>query len=45
MRSKIAAILEINHENVGITATSGEGLTLFGQGKGIQAFVIATVVK
>ncbi len=45
MRSKIAAILEINDENVGITATSGEGLTLFGQGKGIQAFVIATVMK
>jgi 2C-methyl-D-erythritol 2,4-cyclodiphosphate synthase len=28
--------------SVGITATSGEGLTDFGRGLGVQAFCIAT---
>lgn len=44
MRSKLAAILNIKIEDVGITATSGEGLTSFGQGNGIQAFVIVTAM-
>lgn len=44
MRSKLATILNIKMKDVGITATSGEGLTPFGQGKGIQAFVIVTAM-
>ncbi len=44
MRSRIAEILNIETEDVGITATSGEGLTPFGQGKGIQAFALVTAM-
>jgi len=38
MRSYIADLLKINQDCVGITATSGEGLTPFGKAKGIQVF-------
>lgn len=43
MRSNIARILNIEENAVGITATTGEGLTEFGKGNGIQAFVCLTV--
>lgn len=43
MRSSIADLLGITDKHVGITATTGEGLTSFGRGEGIQAFVILTV--
>ena len=43
MRKSIANILSIPEDSVGITATTGEGLTAFGQGKGIQAFCCATI--
>ena len=42
MRMRIAEILGITPGDVGVTATSGEGLTPFGQGLGIQAFVAVT---
>ncbi|HBQ63871.1 MAG TPA: 2-C-methyl-D-erythritol 2,4-cyclodiphosphate synthase [Clostridiales bacterium] len=42
MRQRIANILHIREDRVGITATSGEGLTPFGQGLGIQVFCIVT---
>ena len=45
MRYSIADILNIKIEDIGITATSGEGLTQFGQGKGIQAFVSVTATS
>lgn len=38
MRSSIADLLGITPDRVGITATTGEGLTAFGRGEGIQAF-------
>lgn len=41
----IAQILEISVEQVGVTFTSGEGLTAFGKGKGIQALTIISLVK
>ncbi len=44
MRKSISAILEIPENCVGITATTGEGLTAFGQGKGIQAISCITVI-
>ena len=44
IRECIAAILDIPGNCVGITATTGEGLTQFGQGKGIQVFTCVTVV-
>lgn len=43
IRSNISNILSIPEDSVGITATTGEGLTAFGQGKGIQVFCCATI--
>lgn len=43
MREKIAGLLDIDNNSVGITATTGEGLTEFGIGKGIFCTVILTV--
>ncbi len=43
LRKSIAGLLDIEETNVGITATTGEGLTDFGRGLGIQCFCILTV--
>lgn len=43
MRKNIARILQIQENCVGITATTGEGLTEFGKGNGISVFVCLTV--
>ncbi len=40
MRSRIASLLDIPELSVGITATTGEGLTGFGRGEGVQVFVL-----
>lgn len=45
IKEKIAKLLEINIDQIGITFTSGEGLTAFGKGKGIQALSIILLVK
>jgi 2-C-methyl-D-erythritol 2,4-cyclodiphosphate synthase len=45
MRDSIGVLLGIESKHVGITATTGEGLTDFGKGLGIQAFVILSVCK
>ncbi len=45
MRKKIASVLRIKVEGVGITATSGDGLTDFGCGDGLQCFCIITTVQ
>lgn len=42
LRKHIAAEMGIDFSQVGITATSGEGLTDFGCGKGIQVFCVLT---
>lgn len=42
MRQNIARIMCLDISQVGITATSGEGLTDFGCGDGVQAFAIVT---
>jgi len=44
MRKSIAEILNITTSQIGITATTGEGLTEFGKGNGISVFAILTVV-
>ncbi len=45
MRKKIAHVLRIRHNQVGITATSGDGLTDFGCGDGLQCFCIMNTVE
>lgn len=42
MRKNIARILNISENSIGITATSGEGLTEFGKGNGISVFTCIT---
>lgn len=42
MRLNIARVMNLDVSQVGITATSGEGLTDFGCGDGVQAFAIVT---
>lgn len=42
MRANIARVMKLDISQVGITATSGEGLTDFGCGDGLQCFVIVT---
>jgi 2-C-methyl-D-erythritol 2,4-cyclodiphosphate synthase len=44
MKKSLSNLLDIPETCVGITATSGEGLTQFGQGQGIQAMSIVTVI-
>ena len=43
MRRRIGELLGLPPERVGITATSGEGLTGFGRGEGVSVFCVATV--
>ena len=45
MRENISKICDLSIDDIGITATSGEGLTSFGKGEGIQAITIITVSK
>jgi 2-C-methyl-D-erythritol 2,4-cyclodiphosphate synthase len=45
MKKSIAQLCNISTNNIGITATTGEGLTTFGKGEGIQALTIITVSK
>lgn len=44
IRTNLSALLSIPENCIGITATSGEGLTPFGQGLGIQVFSVVTVI-
>jgi len=45
MRANVARVLGLSVSQVGITATSGEGLTDFGCGDGVQAFAMVTTVE
>ncbi len=42
LRTKLSTLLDMAMADVGITATSGEGLTDFGRGLGIQALAVVT---
>jgi 2-C-methyl-D-erythritol 2,4-cyclodiphosphate synthase len=45
LRQNVARVMELDITQVGITATSGEGLTDFGCGDGVQCFVIISTVE
>jgi len=45
MKASISELLGLENSDVGITATSGEGLTAFGRGEGIQVLCIVTAVN
>ena len=42
IKESVAGLLGISSSHVGITATTGEGLTGFGRGEGIQVFAVMT---
>lgn len=42
IRKNVAEILGLQLEQVGLTITSGDGLTAFGRGEGMQCFCIIT---
>ena len=43
IKKSISELLDLDISHVGLTATTGEGLTGFGKGEGIQAIAILTV--
>jgi 2-C-methyl-D-erythritol 2,4-cyclodiphosphate synthase len=43
MKTNIARLFDISTDDIGICATTGEGLTGFGKGKGIQVLCIISV--
>lgn len=43
IKNSLSRILKLEKESIGITYTSGEGLTLFWQGKGMQGFVVVSL--
>lgn len=45
LKKSLSAILDLDTRRVGITATSGENLTAFGSGLGIQCFAIVSLKK
>lgn len=45
MKKSLSALLNLDEDRIGITATSGEGLTDFGKGLGIQCFAVVSVVN
>ena len=45
MKNTLAQLLGLEVQDIGITATSGEGLTAFGRGEGIQVFCLVTAVN
>jgi 2-C-methyl-D-erythritol 2,4-cyclodiphosphate synthase len=45
MKTAISGLLNVDLQDVCITATTGEGLTDFGRGLGIQVFCVVTMVK
>lgn len=45
MRRKIALVMKISESQVGITATTGDGLTDFGCGDGLQCFCLLSTVE
>ncbi len=45
IKDSLGELLSLSTSDIGLTATSGEGLTAFGRGEGIQVFAIITTEK
>lgn len=45
MKKVIASLLDVDVAEVGITATTGEELTAFGKGEGVQVFVVVILSR
>jgi len=45
IKKSLSKITGLPPHRIGITATTGENLTAFGQGKGIQCFAIVSIKK
>ncbi len=45
IRSSVASALSVNMDQVGITFTSGDGLTAFGRGEGMMCYCILTTAS
>jgi 2-C-methyl-D-erythritol 2,4-cyclodiphosphate synthase len=45
IKTKLSELIGIKKDCIGITATTGESLTDFGRGEGIQVFVIVSLIK
>ena len=43
IKDSLSKLMKIKRENIGIAATSGEGLTEFGKGNGMQCFVAVSL--
>jgi 2-C-methyl-D-erythritol 2,4-cyclodiphosphate synthase len=41
--ASLSKILSIEKESIGLTYTSGEGLTAFGRGEGMQCFAVVSL--
>jgi 2-C-methyl-D-erythritol 2,4-cyclodiphosphate synthase len=41
----LSAILKIKEDQIGINASTGDGMTVFGKGQGIQCFAIVSLVR
>jgi 2-C-methyl-D-erythritol 4-phosphate cytidylyltransferase/2-C-methyl-D-erythritol 2,4-cyclodiphosphate synthase len=45
LKNSLAKLISVSVDSIGLTATTGEGLTAFGRGEGIQCFVIVLLRK
>jgi 2-C-methyl-D-erythritol 2,4-cyclodiphosphate synthase len=45
MKINLANLLNLSVDDIGITATTGEGLTAFGKGEGIQVLCIVSAIQ
>jgi 2-C-methyl-D-erythritol 2,4-cyclodiphosphate synthase len=45
IKESVANLLSLQPSDIGMTATTGEGLTAFGRGEGLQVFVIVSAVN
>ena len=45
IKDSLSKILKIGRDRIGISFTSGEGLTSFGRGEGMQCFVVVSLIK